>query len=109
MLAARMGTLPGEFRAFEGEANRDIRRNRLPVECVAVRMNGAHAAARSSITHECLFFSILRLLANVRIAPGVIASEIGRRSLAAQVAIQALVGHVVFTRDVLRIPALKFD
>jgi hypothetical protein len=69
----------------------------------SVIADGFNGAAFFGFFATGFFFGRGRLFINKRIAAVVVAFEIIRRGLAAQIAINALVVHVVFARDIFGI------
>jgi len=76
---------------------------KLAGELCAIVADGFDRAAFLGFLAACLFFGCRGLFIYQRVAAVVVALEIVRRGLAAQVAVNALVVHVVFARDVLGI------
>ena len=70
---------------------------------MAVIANGFDGAAFHSFLAQCLLGRALRLFEHVGITPIVVAGEVLWGRFAAQIAVDALVIHVEFTRDILRI------
>ena len=96
--------------AYEQEA----RRLDLPIHTVAGRhkqerelspvvANGFDRTALFGFFAACFFVWRRRLFIDERVSAVVVAFEIVRRRLAAQVAVNALVVHVVFARDIFGI------
>lgn len=65
--------------------------------------NGFHRASFFSFLAAGFFFGRLGLLIDIRIAAVLIAFEIVRSGFAAQIAIDALIVHVIFARCVFRV------
>lgn len=73
------------------------------VSLLAVGADGLHGASSHRFVGEALFLFVFRLLENIAVTAIVITSEIGGRSFAAQVTVDALIIHVEFTGGVLGI------
>jgi len=69
----------------------------------AIVTDGFHGATFHRFLAEPFFFRRFRLLVNVGMAAVVVAFEIGRRSLAAQIAVDTLVIDIEFTSYVFRV------
>jgi hypothetical protein len=73
----------------------------LPVEGVAVVVDGIDTTARNTLAHECQLLGRLGLLADVGVTAWSMSGENCGSDLAAQVTVYALVGNVILAGDVL--------
>ena len=69
---------------------------------VAVVADGFHRAGHEGFAAERSFFGCFGLFSDVRIAVLIISGEIGRRNIAADIAVDALIIDVVLARRVIR-------
>ena len=74
--------------------------HRPPLQKLAVATDGFDRAAFHGFFAERFFFWTLRLLVNVRMAAVVVPFKIRRRSLAAEVAVDALIVDVKLSFDI---------
>jgi hypothetical protein len=89
-------------KGLRGRGGRD-RGIREGTRLFAVVANGFDWATLFRLFAESLLFRRLRLLVDVAVAAVIVAREIRGRSLAAKVAVDALIVHEVFAGDILRI------
>jgi hypothetical protein len=87
--------------AFRCEIVRCICRNGQPIERVSVVVDGRNAASLNTLPNQGSLFRSLRLLADVCVGARIVSRKDRGSSLAAKIAVEALVGNVKLAGDVL--------